>query len=93
MSYSDAIYFTADGNGNPSRAILVRKSVVAVDGFEDPPEVVREGAGGGDRLPSGLELGCAVAAGVLASFLTGQPVWASIQRLTARRGLRFQLRW
>jgi len=64
MSYSDAIYFTADGNGNPSRAILVRKSVVAVDGFEDPPEVVGEGAGGGDRLPSGLELGCAVSGGL-----------------------------
>ena len=40
----------------PSWAILVRKSVVAVDGSEGLLKVAGERVGGGDRLPSGLDL-------------------------------------
>ena len=51
-----------------SWAILVRKSLVAVDGVEGLAEVVGEGVGGGDGLPSGLDLDGAVAAGGLDEF-------------------------
>jgi hypothetical protein len=51
-----------------SWAILVRKSVVAVDGVEGLAEVVGEGVGGGDGLPSGLGLDGAVSAGCLDEF-------------------------
>jgi hypothetical protein len=46
----------------------VRKSLVAVDGVEGLAEVVGEGVGGGDGLPSGLDLDGAVAAGGLDEF-------------------------
>jgi hypothetical protein len=52
---------------NPSWAILVRKSVAAVDGVEGLAEVVGRGVGG-DGLPSGLALDGAVAAGGLYEF-------------------------
>jgi hypothetical protein len=45
-----------------SWAILVRKSVGAVDGVEGLAEVVGDGVGGGDDLPSGLDLDGVVAA-------------------------------
>jgi Bacterial regulatory proteins, tetR family len=51
-----------------SWAILVRKSVVAVDGVEGLAQVVGERVGGGDGLPSGLDLDGAVAAGCLDEF-------------------------
>ena len=51
-----------------SWAILVRKSLVAVDGVEGSAEIVGEGVGGGDGLPSGLDLYGAVAAGCLDEF-------------------------
>ena len=51
-----------------SWAILVRKSVVAVDGVEGLAQVVRERVGGGDGLPSRLDLDGAVAAGCLDEF-------------------------
>ena len=38
------------------------------DGFEGLPEVVGQGIGGGDGLPSGLDLDGAVAAGCLDEF-------------------------
>ena len=53
---------------NPSLAILVRKSVVVVDGVERLAEVVGDRVGGGDGLPSGLDLNGAVAAGGLDEF-------------------------
>ena len=46
-----------------SWAILVRKSGGAVDGVEGLAQVVGDGVGGGDGLPSGLDLDGAVAAG------------------------------
>src|ERR1700728_3865879 len=47
---------------------LVRKSVGGVDGVEGLAEVVWEGVGGGDRVPAGLDLDLAVAAGGLHEF-------------------------
>lgn len=46
-----------------SWASLMRKSVGAVEGVEGPAEVVGDGVGSGDGLPSGLGLYRAVAAG------------------------------
>jgi hypothetical protein len=51
-----------------SWAILVRKSVGAVDGVEGLAQVVGNGVGGGDRLLAGLDLDLAVAAGGLDEF-------------------------
>jgi len=51
-----------------SWVILVRNSVVAVDGVEGLVQVVGEGVGGDDGLPSGLDLDGAVAAGGLDEF-------------------------
>jgi hypothetical protein len=47
----------------------VRKSAGAVDGIEGLAEVVGQGVGGGDGLPSGLDLDGPVAAGGLDEFL------------------------
>ena len=47
----------------PSWAILVRKSAIGVDGVEGLTEIVGERVGGGDGLPTGLDLDGAVAAG------------------------------
>jgi hypothetical protein len=46
-----------------SWAILVRKSAIGVDGVEGLAEIVGERIGGGDGLPTGLDLDGAVAAG------------------------------
>ena len=46
----------------------MRTSAAADDGFEGLAEVVGEGVGGGDGLPSGLDLDGAVAAGGLDEF-------------------------
>jgi len=46
----------------------VSKSVVVVDGAEGLAEVVGDRVGGGDGLPSGLDLNGAVAAGGLDEF-------------------------
>ena len=48
--------------------------------------VVGEGVGGGYGLASGLDLDGLAAAGGLDEFPIDQPVWASIQRPTARGG-------
>ena len=56
-------------HGEPCRsidlswAILVRKSAIGVDGVEGLAEIVGERVGGGDGLPTGLDLDGAVAAG------------------------------
>ena len=50
---------------NPSWLKLVRTSAGAGDGFEGLAEVVGQGVGGGDALPSGLDLDGAIAAGGL----------------------------
>jgi hypothetical protein len=41
----------------------VRKSAIGVDGVEGLAEIVGERVGGGDGLPTGLDLDGAVAAG------------------------------
>jgi hypothetical protein len=55
----------------------VRTSAAAGDGVEGLAEVVGEGIGSGDRLPSGLNLDGAVSAGGLDNFLIDQPVCAA----------------
>jgi hypothetical protein len=61
----------------------VRKSHGAVDGFEGIAEVVGHGVGGGDGLPSGLNLKVLYARAVIANFLINQAVCASIHGPTA----------
>ena len=51
-----------------SWAILVRKSVEAVDGVEGLAQVVGDRVGSGDGLPSGPDLDGAVSAGCLDEF-------------------------
>ena len=53
---------------DPSWLKLVRTSAAAGNGFEGLAEVVGEGVGSGDGLPSGLDLDDAVAAGCLDEF-------------------------
>jgi hypothetical protein len=51
-----------------SWAILVRKSVEAVDGVQGLAQVVGDRVGSGDGLPSGPDLDGAVSAGCLDEF-------------------------
>jgi hypothetical protein len=46
----------------------------------------RAGVGGGDGVLTGLDLDRAVAAAVLTNLRMDQPVWCSIQQLTAQGG-------
>ena len=60
----------------PEWATLVRKSVGAVEDVEGLAQVVGDGVGSGDGLPSGLDLDDAIAAGGLDDCgpkLSGRP--------------------
>jgi hypothetical protein len=70
---------------------LVR-TYVAVDVVKGLSEVGGQGVGGGDGVVVDLDFDGAVAAGGADEFLIDQPVWFSIQRLTAKAA-KTMVRW
>ena len=65
---------------------------VAVDVVEGLIEVGGQGVGGGDGMAAGSDFDGVVAAGGADEFLIDQPVWFSIQRLTAKAA-KTMIRW